>query len=250
MIWIYMQHMFLIYYYYLSSVTVSMNCWATFPCWLIALLPSFHRLDPKSLLNMMLFCYVLKTNIGCFLGAESWTCIFGGIRWRYRETVYGKKTLIGQKEFLQIADSKSLILHARWFCKVSNLSLFVFPTSCTGSQLSTAFVNRMVRLRLTGQGCSPLTENLWYVQCVCLFLSKQESKPADLPANSFSCYLLPALPVGWTRDPRVWSRGCRGAALSGPDIPARLLCFGEFFGCQREIQVLSLDWTRKKNVII
>lgn len=37
-------------YHSLSSVTVSMNCWATSRCWLTALLPSFHRLENTLLL--------------------------------------------------------------------------------------------------------------------------------------------------------------------------------------------------------
>lgn len=42
-------------------------------------------------------------------------------------------------------------------------SLYVFPISSTGLPSSMAYVNRMVKWRLTAPDCSPLTESLWCV---------------------------------------------------------------------------------------
>lgn len=45
---------------------------------------------------------------------------------------------------------------------------YVSPFSYTGSPLSMAYVNRMVRWRLTALDCSPLMESLWWVPaCFC-----------------------------------------------------------------------------------
>lgn len=122
-----------------------------------------------------------------------------------------------------------------------------------------AYVNRMVRWRLTAPDCSPLMESLWCVPAC--FLSSllndlifprikkkkmPQSQPAELSANSpsFSFTFNPALTLWWTRDQGVRARGCGSAALSRPDVPACLLYFWEFFRCKGEIQVhTSLFWT-------
>lgn len=128
----------------------------------------------------------------------------------------------------------------------------LFPISCTGLPSSMAYVNRMVRWRLMALDCSPLMESLWCVPAcflwsllnvlIVLWMRKHKSwsqtePSANSPSFSFNWH--PALSVWRTRDKGVRSRGCGGAALSRPDVPACLLCFWELFGRQGEIQVIS-----------
>lgn len=138
---------------------------------------------------------------------------------------------------------------------ILSCSLCVSHTSYTGSRWSTACVSRTARWGLTALDCSPLTESLWCVfrHVFSPFLLNVLSNyfwekcnihgQAELSAkfSSFFFFFLknfnPALAVRRARDERVRSGGRGGAALPGPDVPARLLHFWELLRCQGEVQV-------------
>ena len=70
--------------------------------------------------------------------------------------------------------------------------------------------------------------------------------PSQLILHLLNFTVNAALSVWRAGDEGVRTWGCGGAALSRPDVPARLLCLWELFRCQREIQVLFFFGTNKK----
>lgn len=76
-----------------SSVTVSMSCWATSPCWPTAPLPSFHRWVSGRRAEQTYFttlCYYVLVTIYWLFAAEPRSGITWGFRRRYWETVHSK----------------------------------------------------------------------------------------------------------------------------------------------------------------
>lgn len=111
--------------------------------------------------------------------------------------------------------------------------------SCTGSLWSLASASRTAPWKLTVPDSCPRMESLLWVS---MFrhthtFTTTYSLNARCHWQSLTCVVPPVRSVQWARVPPVQPRGDGGAAVSGPDLPAGVLCVWELRGRKDEDEV-------------